>query len=219
MILPCSPLRADRHSTLSRAIKEDLLSVHTSIANIQTDTTTIVNSTSKIKRDTTVLLDETAVRLKHDLLQWICPVDYHVQHRDFIERHQPGTGQWFLQDMKFQAWDQSKDSTLFCPGIPGAGKTIMASLTIDHLLRSQHVANEPITFIYCNYKRQSEQSVKYMLSSILRQIIDIQPGVPKRVQDFYTSYTTRRITPSSDEIKHIFEAATKDLHRLTIIGF
>jgi hypothetical protein len=93
----------------------------------------------------------------------------------------------------------------------------MAALVIDHLLRSQNVACLPVTFIYCNYKRQSEQSAKHMLSSILRQIIDIEPGIPKLVEDFYTSHTTKRTTPTSDEIRQVLEAASKDLNRLTII--
>jgi hypothetical protein len=176
-----------------------------------------MNTTSSIRSDTTALRDDTAVRHKHDLTKWICPADYHVQHQDFIDRHQTGTGQWFLQDTKFQGWDRQKDATLFCPGIPGAGKTIMAALVIDHLLRSRHVADEPVTFIYCNYKRQSEQSANHMLSSILRQIIDIQPRVPNLVQDFYTFHTTKRTSPSSDEIRKVLEAASKDLRGLTII--
>jgi hypothetical protein len=210
-------LHTDRHSILSRAIKEDLLSVQTGIADLKLDTSTIVNAASEIKSDTTALRDYTATRHKHDLMRWICPVDYHVQQHDFIDRRQAGTGQWFLQDTKFQAWDRSKDATLFCPGIPGAGKTIIAALVVDHLLRSQHVANEPVTFIYCNYKRQSEQSAKHMLSSILRQIVDIQPGITKLVQNLYTSHTTKRTIPSSDEIRQILEAVSRDLHRLTVV--
>ena len=198
-------------------MKDDLQFVKAGVIDLQLDTAIIVDATSKIKSDTTVLLDETAIRLKNDLLQWICPVDYHVQHRDFINRHQPGTGQWFLQDIKFQTWDQSKDATLFCPGIPGAGKTIMASLVIDYLLRNRHVTDEPVAFIYCNYKQQSEQSAKHMLSSILRQIIDIQPGVPKLVQDFYTSQNNKRTTPSFEEIERVLGAASKGLQGLTII--
>jgi hypothetical protein len=213
-----SPLsHADCHSTLSRAIKEDLQSIQTGIADLKVDTSTIVDATSEIKSDTTALRDDNAVRHKHDLMRWICPVDYHVQHQDFIDRHQTGTGQWFLEDAKFQGWDQSKDATLFCPGIPGAGKTIMAALVINYLLRTQHVANEPVTFIYCNYKRQSEQSAKHMLSSILRQIVDIQPGILKLVQDFNTSHTTKRTTPSSDESRQILGAVSRGLHRLTIV--
>lgn len=177
----------------------------------------IVDATSKIKSDMTVLLDATAVQLKTDLLQWICPVDYRLQHKDFIGRHESGTGQWFLQDTKFQEWNRSKDGTLFCPGIPGAGKTIVASLVIDYLLRSHHVADESVTFVYCNYKRQSEQSAKHMLSSILRQIIDIQPAVPKPVQDFYMSHTRKRTTPSPGEVMQVLKAVSKDLRGLTII--
>jgi Cdc6-like AAA superfamily ATPase len=176
-----------------------------------------VDTTFVIKNDTTALRDETAVQHKKDLLKWICPVDYYEQHRDFIARHQTGTGQWFLQDRKFQEWLWSDNATLLCPGIPGAGKTIMAALVIDHLLRSQHVADGPVMFIYCNYQRQSEQSAKHMLSSILRQIIDMQPGVPKLVQDFYTSHTAKRTTPSPDEIEQVLGAASKGLQGLTII--
>jgi ankyrin repeat protein len=191
--------------------------VQTGIADLQLTASTIIDTSLEIKSDTTALRDDTAVRHKLDLMGWICPVDYHVQHRDFVDRHQTGTGQWFLQDAKFQGWNQSKDATLFCPGIPGAGKTIMAALVIDHLLRSQHVADEPVTFIYCNYKRQSEQSAKHMLSSILRQIVDIQFGIPKLVQDFYTPHTAKRTTPSPDEIEQVLGAASKGLQRLTII--
>jgi hypothetical protein len=191
--------------------------VQSGIADLRLVASTIIDTSLGIKSDTTALRDDTAVRHKRDLMGWICPVDYHVQHRDFIDRHQTGTGQWFLQDAKFQGWNQSKDATLFCPGIPGAGKTIMAALVIDHLLRSQHVADKPVTFIYCNYKRQSEQSAKHMLSSIFRQIIDIQPAIPNLVQNFYTSHTTKRTTPSLDEIKQVIEAVSKDLRGLTII--
>jgi hypothetical protein len=191
--------------------------VQTGIADLKVDTSTIVDATSEIRSGTTSLLDDAAVRHKLDLMRWICPVDYHVQQEDFIDRHQTGTGQWFLHDTKFQAWDLWKDETLFCPGVPGAGKTIMAALVINHLLRSQQLPNEPVTFIYCNYKRQSEQSAKHMLASLFRQIVDTQPVVPKLVQEFYTSHVEKRTTPSFDEIRQILEAVSRDLHRLTIV--
>jgi Cdc6-like AAA superfamily ATPase len=181
------------------------------------DTSTIVDATSDIKSDTTAIRDDTTRRHKNDLMRWICPVDYNGQQEDFIDRHQTGTGQWFLHDTMFQAWDLWNDETLFCPGVPGAGKTIMAALVINHLLRSQQLPNEPVTFIYCNYKRQSEQSAKHMLASIFRQIVDIQPVVPKLFQDFYTSHVEKRTTPSFDEIRQILEAVSRDLHRLTIV--
>jgi hypothetical protein len=82
-----------------------LQSVQTGIVDLKVDTSTILDATSEIKSDTTALRDDNAVRHKRDLMRWICPVDYHVQQQDFIDRHQTGTGQWFLNDTKFQAWD------------------------------------------------------------------------------------------------------------------
>jgi hypothetical protein len=191
--------------------------VQTGIVDLQHNASTIINTSFEIKSDTTALRDDSATRHKSELIGWICPADYHVQHRDFIGRHQAGTGQWFLEDTKFQEWDLSKDATLLCPGLPGAGKTIMAAVIIDYLLRTRHVAYHLIVFIYCNYKRQSEQSAKHMLSSFLRQIVDIQPDTPKPVQDFYAFHIEKRTTPSSDEIRQTLETASKGLYGLTIV--
>lgn len=42
-----------------------------------------------------------------------------------ISRHEPGTRKWLFDSTEWRAWtsDQGKGTTLFCPGIPGAGKT------------------------------------------------------------------------------------------------
>jgi DNA replication protein DnaC len=117
------------------------------IADLEVNTSAIMDITSDMKHDTIALRDDTAVRHKKDLLEWISSVDYYEQHRDFMNRHQTGTGKWFLQDRKFQEWLSSKDATLFCPGTPGAGKTIIAALVVDHLLRNRHIAKRPVVFI------------------------------------------------------------------------
>jgi hypothetical protein len=53
-----------------------------------------------------------------------------------IPRRQEGTEQWFLDPPKFKRWLQGSDKALFCPGIPGAGKTMMAAITIDYLCKT-----------------------------------------------------------------------------------
>src|SRR5438105_551348 len=56
------------------------------------------------------------------ILDWLTPVDYGPQQTDHIRRRQPGTGQWLLDSPEFQTWLKTVKQTLFCPGIPGAGK-------------------------------------------------------------------------------------------------
>jgi DNA replication protein DnaC len=48
---------------------------------------------------------------------------------------QRGPGQWFLDSAEFDAWQQGRDKTLFCPGISGTGKTMMAAVAVDHLCK------------------------------------------------------------------------------------
>ena len=73
-------------------------------------------------------------QLEHDaLLDWLTPLDYTAQQHDFVNRRQAGTGQWLLDSAEFQAWLEADHQTLFCPGIPGAGKTILTSIVVEEL--------------------------------------------------------------------------------------
>src|SRR6266536_5306516 len=76
---------------------------------------------------------------EHDtILNWLTPFDYDPQQRDFISRRQAGTGQWLLDSVEFQAWRKTEKQTLFCWGMPGAGKTIITSIVVDYLFRNQN---------------------------------------------------------------------------------
>jgi len=67
------------------------------------------------------------------ILDWLTPIDYAPQQNDYIKRRQAGTGQWLLDSIQYQDWLKVKKQTLFCPGIPGAGKTILTSVVINYL--------------------------------------------------------------------------------------
>ncbi|KAL2683328.1 hypothetical protein Neosp_007798 [[Neocosmospora] mangrovei] len=81
-----------------------------------------------------------AMKLRSDrevelqMLNWLTAIDYGPQQSDIFRAHQPGTGQWVLDSDQFQKWIATRAKTLFCPGIPGAGKTIVASVVINHLM-------------------------------------------------------------------------------------
>lgn len=79
------------------------------------------------------------VKLRQDnldhqkFLNWLTSVDYSSQQSDYLKRRQSGTGQWLLESRNFQNWLNSGKKTLFCPGIPGAGKTILSSVVADYV--------------------------------------------------------------------------------------
>lgn len=66
-----------------------------------------------------------------EILNWLTPVEHGPQRSDFLRGRQPGTGQWLLKSAEYQTWLNSGKQTLFCPGIPGAGKTMIATTVIN----------------------------------------------------------------------------------------
>ncbi len=145
------------------------------------------------------------------------PFDYVDQHNDFIRRRQPGTGQWFLASPEYQAWRDGDKQALFCPGIPGAGKTIITAIVIDDL-QEKFRGNQSIgiAYIYCNFQRQHEQKAEDMLASLLKQLTHACSSFPRSVEDLYNRHEKDRTRPSFDEISITLLSMATEYSRIFI---
>ena len=95
--------------------------------------------------------------------------DYPSQQTDLFNQCQEGAGQWLFHLKEFQAWLDGTESTLFCPDIPGAGKTMITSIMINNLQQLfQGDKKVGIAYVYCNYKRQTEQTIHNFMASLLK---------------------------------------------------
>jgi hypothetical protein len=152
------------------------------------------------------------------ILDWLTPIDYAPQQSDFISRRQEGTGQWLLDSQEFTVWlDQSKQ-TLFCPGIPGAGKTILTSIVIDHLhFRFRDDLTVGIVYLYCNFRQQHKQRPTDLLLSVLKQLVQKQQSIHKTLQSLYDYYKDKPSRPSFDEILKALHSVVADYSRTFII--
>ncbi|KAI1359875.1 hypothetical protein F5Y08DRAFT_318569 [Xylaria arbuscula] len=153
------------------------------------------------------------------ILNWLTPIDYAPQQIDFISRRQTGTGQWFLDSPEFKMWLQGDKQTLFCPGIPGAGKTIMTSIVIDELMTRFENAAFGIAYIYCNFRRKHEQSAEDLLAGLLKQLVEKLPSLPESLTSLYNrkEKQTPLSPPSFDEISTALHSVTSLYSRVFII--
>jgi uncharacterized membrane-anchored protein YjiN (DUF445 family) len=145
-------------------------------------------------------------------------MDYAPQQSDFINRRQPGTGQWLIDSEQYQIWVQTPKKTLFCPGIPGAGKTILTAITIDDLtMRFRSEADIGIAYLYCNFRQQDEQKANDLLASLLKQLSQERVSLPDSVKALYEKHKEKRTRPSLGEISRTLQSVVGLFSRIIII--
>jgi hypothetical protein len=109
-------------------------------------------------------------------------MSYDAKQIQLSEVHQPGTGNWLLQNETFVAWKtSSKISNLWCSEIPGAGKTVMASLVINVLQQEK----KNVVFIYAEYKAQYQHTTLGYLSCITRQLASQNTAILELATSLY----------------------------------
>lgn len=142
-------------------------------------------------------------------------LDENSSRQSYVFRKwQQDTGQWLLDSAEFHKWFDTKGGTLLCPGIPGAGKTVMTSLVVSQLSRFQS-RDVGIAYFYCrhsaNYKHE------YILMTLLRQLARCQDYLPRSVKDLHDRFNFAKVQPSRDEISKIFQSFAAQFSRIYII--
>jgi hypothetical protein len=148
-------------------------------------------------------------------MEWLSPTDFPAQQHDIITRRQEGTGQWFLDSLKFKRWLQGSDKTLFCPGMPGAGKTMMAAITIDHLCRTTLGDDIGVAYLFCSYKEQT--SVPSLLAALLKQLVQSRPDMAAQATHLYKDHSKRKSRPSLDEILQVLKSVCSSYAAVHIV--
>jgi Cdc6-like AAA superfamily ATPase len=162
-------------------------------------------------------------RVLHDreqqaILDWLTSVDYSSQQNDFIARRQEGTGEWLVESDEFQHWENNKKGILLCPGIPGAGKTMITSIVVDHLFkRFRNDSEIGIAFLYCNFRQQQDQRLIDLFLSLLKQFSQRQPLFPECVTRLYKDHERKRTRPSFHEISDALYSVIANCSRVFII--
>ncbi|KAJ7926779.1 hypothetical protein B0H13DRAFT_2313276 [Mycena leptocephala] len=74
----------------------------------------------------TEIWDQIDAAKRDAIIEWLSPLNFFIRQQDISNARHPGTGEWLLDDLKFQDWKSNTGGVLWCSGIPGAGKTVLA---------------------------------------------------------------------------------------------
>jgi len=193
-------------SKLSLAIQEDASFVRNTLPSLQTDVVAI-RDRQNLQWDAQKLQQHNAI------MQWLSPTDFPTKQRDIITRRQEGTGQWFLDTPEFKRWLDGSDKTLFCPGIPGAGKTMMSAIAIDHLCRMTRSDDIGVAYLFCSYKSRTDQSAASLFAAILKQLVQSRPDIATPVHELHSKQGSK---PSFSDILQALQSVLS-AHKTTFI--
>ena len=138
---------------------------------------------------------------RHNIEDWLSSTDFAPQQTDLINRRQEGTGQWLLGSEKFKNLLAGTQHTLFCYGIPGAGKTIITSIVVEHLWsKFQADYDTGIAYLFCNYNRQQEQRFGDLVASLLKQLVKRLPDIPDDIKNLHQRHRATGTRPDDNEL-------------------
>lgn len=152
------------------------------------------------------------------ILNWLTEVDYGPRQSDCLGRRQPETGRWLLETTQYQTWLDTDKGILFCPGIPGAGKTILTSIIIEELTRKfRDDTDIGIAYLYCDFRQQDQQKTQDLLAALLKQLSQCRSSIPEKVKSLYNQHKVRRTRPLLHEISETLRSVVVMYSRVFII--
>ncbi|KAI0137523.1 hypothetical protein BJ170DRAFT_728809 [Xylariales sp. AK1849] len=200
-----------------RKILADLESYHQSIIMALTicNTKTLQNVWDGTAR-TTVFLRDLERRQR---LLWLCPKDGEMRkmHAEKRALQESDTCTWVTQHTVWADWLKGPSTPhdvrkfIWFHGIPGAGKTVLASYLVEDA--AMHCGSKGCTYYYCHYSRDQDETLpllKWIIRDLSRQD---EYYVPKQLEHNYEAEKD----PSVDELLGCLEELSNRFKRVYVI--
>jgi Cdc6-like AAA superfamily ATPase len=157
------------------------------------------------KRELTVFHHRFLAQESRDIINWLSSLNCWTTQNDTFNKRIDGTGEWLLEHGEFNKWLDGTH-TLWCHGMPGAGKTVLASVIINFLNTKFKSNDIGVAFLYCSYKEQTKQTPLNLIAHLLQQFLVRRSAVPDELRSLYNSHINKISRPSLKE-------CSKMLHR------
>ncbi|KAJ7499629.1 hypothetical protein FB451DRAFT_41815 [Mycena latifolia] len=153
---------------------------------------------------------------RDEIIEWYSPLNFFLRQADIFNARQPGTGQWLLEDARFNAWISGTGKILWCRGMPGAGKTVLVSIVVDTLRTDLAREDIGIAAIYLNHKETEAHSPSMLLASIWRQLVCMK-SISSTLHQLYDKHREPRTRPTEKDDDTILRSIISEYSKVFIL--
>ncbi|KAM0426320.1 hypothetical protein ACHAPT_008360 [Fusarium lateritium] len=186
----------------------------------------ITNSgVDKLQETVDKILDiETKIRLdtkRENVLEFFTKVNPHSEFDTNRGLRHPLTGLWLTESSEFEEWYTTPGSKIWCSGIPGAGKSVLAAAIIDECL--QRNATNPRTalaYFFCTYRDEKAQEPTSILASLCSQLARQDENAFQTLEKYHDELTSERqlqAGPSAKRLIKVLRSMCSSFNRVYII--
>lgn len=157
--------------------------------------------------------------------QWLAGPDPSLNHVQAREKLEATTSSWFIRGDEFVKWKSTPNSTLWLSGIPGCGKTILASTIIEDVLEDcrpdLNVGTMPsrraVVYFYFDFNDSEKRSQKNMIRTSIKQLSQQLPYTSAPLESLFSSCTNGNRQPTVSDLQNTLVKMIEEFDQVFLI--
>lgn len=208
--------------SLSQAMKQELSAIDKRISGINNGVIALHDRQQRISEGVSdISVGVTFLNLgqqeeeRRKIEEWLSPINFKSRQQEILKGAEPGTRQWLFNSEKFRNWIDAGRGSLWCPGIPGAGKTVTSSLIIDHLQSKYQTGDVAVLCLLCNYRDRAAQSAETFMANLLKQAIQQKRILSSELKNMYDERDKGR--PNFTKLAELFSRESSYFSKMFVL--
>ncbi|KAM5528408.1 hypothetical protein FOXYSP1_18889 [Fusarium oxysporum f. sp. phaseoli] len=146
--------------------------------------------------------------------RWLSPPDYSTNANLARTRRHPGTGTWLLDSSAFREWTAGTRRHLWLYGLAGAGKTVLSTTILDHLLQTS--THTTLAYFF-DFNDPKKQKMENLLCSLAVQLYRTGNEAMRSLDSLLSSHDDGRRQPDTNALSACVDAMIQTAGKVFII--
>ncbi|RXW15115.1 hypothetical protein EST38_g10739 [Candolleomyces aberdarensis] len=160
--------------------------------------------------------EENDIELLRRVADWLTTTSFRNIHSDALAKRTPSTGLWFTLTSEYRLWTRNDLKVLWGTGMPGAGKTILSAIIVDHLQKEfSSQKRVPVIFAYCRYTEKYPTS--QFLAAWIRQLLEYDPATLRYISEMFAIHQRQDTWPSEAELHELLSFICAAFEKVYIV--